>query len=129
MTPERAKFILNNPKIGGDYRFAFRRKCDSATAIIHADGITEDEDKFIRDAWMTLPGHTCYADVVARIARGEFVNFAPPIFRCAWCNELHPPRDHSLTREGVCVGCVERHTSSRGDWPSFALQLANPMKR
>lgn len=113
MTPERAKFILNNPKIGGDFRFAFRRKCDSATSILHADGIAVDEDKFIRDVWATMPGHTCYHDALVRIARGEFVGHKPTLFRCVDCKELRPPRAQSSSDSTVCAPCMDARITGR----------------
>lgn len=71
MSPERARYILENTRLGGDYRFAFRKRCDSATARIYADGITEAEDADIKALWETMPGWTTYAMALCRIAREE----------------------------------------------------------
>lgn len=32
---------------------------------------TPEEDKEIRDLWMTMPGYTCWYDALLRISRGE----------------------------------------------------------
>lgn len=70
MTPERAQYILAN-SIYGEFRFAFRRKCDCARRRIFADGITEAEDREIKAVWESMPGHTTYYDVVQQIAKGS----------------------------------------------------------
>lgn len=70
MTKERAQYILANP-VYGDFRYAFRRKCDHRSRIIHQDGITETEDREIKEIWRLMPGSACYYDAVQRIARGE----------------------------------------------------------
>lgn len=70
MTKERAQYILENP-VYGDFRYAFRRKCDHRSKPLYSDGITEEEDREIKRIWRTMPGHTCYYDAVRRIAIGE----------------------------------------------------------
>lgn len=69
MTKERAQYILDNP-VYGDFRYAFRRRCDHRSKIIHVDGITEEEDRAIKKLWRSMPGSTCYFDAVQHIARG-----------------------------------------------------------
>ena len=70
MTAERARYILDNT-VYGSFRYAFRRGCAGAGAVLHDDGITEAEDAHVREVWDRMPGDTCYHDAVVRIARGE----------------------------------------------------------
>lgn len=113
MTPERAKFIIDNPKMGGDFAYAFRQKFNVSTFRPDPKGITEDEDKFIRDVWSTLPGDRCYHDAVVRIARGDYVNWRPEPFRCYVCGELLPPRARALSDDKACIPCVEARITGR----------------
>lgn len=69
MTRERAKYLLRNREIGGQLRFAFRRRGESEMTVLHADGITQDEHSDIIDVWLTMDGYTCYTDAVIRIAQ------------------------------------------------------------
>ena len=71
MTKSRAQYILKHTRMGGDYRYAFRKACDMPTARIFEDGITEAEDRYIKAVWDTMEGWTCYAMALSRIARGE----------------------------------------------------------
>lgn len=70
MTKQRAQFILETMKPFGEFRYAFRDGARGAGNTIYADGITEQEDRDIRDLWETMPGSTCYYDAVNRIAKG-----------------------------------------------------------
>lgn len=69
MTRERAQYILDNP-VYGDFRYAFRRKCDHRSKILHVDGITEQEDREIKAVWRSMSGSSCYYDAVQQIAKG-----------------------------------------------------------
>jgi hypothetical protein len=71
MTPERAQYIRTHTRLGGDYRYAFRRPCEMPDSRIYEDGITEAEHRYILAVWETMPGWTWYALAVDRIARGE----------------------------------------------------------
>lgn len=70
MNSERAKYVLANTVIGGDYRMAFRRACDMPDKRLHADGINEAEDRTIKAIWETMPGWTTYRDALQAIANG-----------------------------------------------------------
>jgi hypothetical protein len=69
MTADRAKYILANRLLGGDFRFAFRKHYNTSGSI-HSDGITPDEDEAVRALWETMPGYTSYYDAIVRIAKG-----------------------------------------------------------
>jgi len=71
MTRERAQYIIANQLFGGELRYAFRMRCDGPSKTVYSDGITYAEDRFIREVWKTMPGHTCYFDALRRIARGK----------------------------------------------------------
>jgi len=70
MTPERAKYLLNNPNPSyGELRYAFRRPCCTfADNAVFPDGITREEDKQIRQLWKQLPGWSSYRYVLEKIA-------------------------------------------------------------
>jgi hypothetical protein len=38
--------------------------------------ISPEEDRFIREVWATMPGHTCWADALLKIAKGGNEEFA-----------------------------------------------------
>ena len=61
MTRERAQYILGNRKTDGDLKFMPRYK----------DGITYNEDRYIRAVWIQMPGYTCYSDAIIRISIGR----------------------------------------------------------
>lgn len=69
MTPERARYILDHRLLGGGFRRSFRQSCDGSTTRVYADGITPEENAAVVALWQTMPGWTCYADAVRRIAR------------------------------------------------------------
>lgn len=71
MTPERAQYILSNTVIGGDFKYAYKRDFCYQGGIVHPDGITEEEDRYIKAVWDKMPGWTNYHMAVCRIARGE----------------------------------------------------------
>jgi hypothetical protein len=68
MTPERARYILDNRLLGGSFRRAFRQSCDGPWTRVYADGITPAEHAAVLELWRTMPGWTCYADAVRMIA-------------------------------------------------------------
>ncbi len=69
MTRTRAKYLLANRLLGGDFRVAFRRPGDSPDRRLYQDGITPEEHENIVTVWMTLDGYTGYTDAVIRIAK------------------------------------------------------------
>ena len=69
MTPERASYILDTELLGGSFRRAYRQSCDGPWTRTYPDGITPDEHAAVVELWRTMPGWTCYADAVRRIAR------------------------------------------------------------
>lgn len=73
MTPERARYILGHVRPGGDFPFAFRRRCDSSTALLFEDGITAEEDAYVKRVWERLPGWLTYSNVVRLLAECEIV--------------------------------------------------------
>lgn len=80
MTPERAKYILENKTQFGNLRFAFQHITKSGqvlTTTTYPDGITKEEDKFIHKSWDRMPGYTSYYDVVCRIFQGRFEEGVP----------------------------------------------------
>ncbi len=104
MTPERARYILANTLMGSDYRFAFRRKCNMVDSPIYPDGITEAEHAAVLALWDTMPGSTCYADVVRRIAHGE--NGCPPVdYRCECGHVGHDAAD-AARHDKTCRGLI-----------------------
>jgi hypothetical protein len=68
ISPQRARYILENKLIGGDLRFSFARQ---PSGPIHADGITRAEDAAVRRVWQTMPGSACYYSAVCEIANGR----------------------------------------------------------
>lgn len=70
MTKERARYILDNKVIGGDFRYAFKRDYELNGGIVHDDGITKAEDEYIRELWITRNLATYYG-VICYIAEGR----------------------------------------------------------
>lgn len=80
MTPERAKYILENKTRFGDLRVAFQHTTKSGqvlTTTTYPDRITQEEDAYIRKCWESMPGYTSYYDVVSRIFQGRFEEGVP----------------------------------------------------
>lgn len=69
MTKERAQYILDNPYDRFFLRFAFRHDYLSTGAIC-ADGITKEEDEYIKMIWSMMDGSKSYHDAVVSIAEG-----------------------------------------------------------
>lgn len=63
MTKERALEILSEI---GKTRFGWQSKKETIDEII---GMQDHQE--IMEKWRTMPGWTCYADALNRIARGE----------------------------------------------------------
>lgn len=71
MTPERANELINLSAFG-EFPYAFTPYGSVNDQYpIKANGITRQEDEHIKEVWKTMPGYTCYADAVNRIAKGE----------------------------------------------------------
>jgi hypothetical protein len=71
MTAERARYIVTNALIGGDFRHAFRQPGDSPTRRLDPDGITPAEHAYVMRLWLSLPGWASYSTALHMIARGE----------------------------------------------------------
>ena len=69
MTPDRAKYILDNRLLGGEFRYAFRQRVGSQW--VYPGGITEDEHAAVKALWETMPGDTSFYDAVVRISRSS----------------------------------------------------------
>ena len=76
MTQERAKEIIANRGPYGELRYAFKLKFTPSNQEIHANGITENEDEYIRKAWKKLPGWTSFMTVLQFIANGKINKFS-----------------------------------------------------
>ena len=70
MTKERAQHILEHVGPFGALRYSFYRAY-AASERLYADGITQQEDKYIKQVWDTMPGNTAYIHALQRIAKGE----------------------------------------------------------
>jgi hypothetical protein len=68
MNQQRAQYILRNMRYGSP-RFAFAGVRGGGT-LTFPDGITLEEDAYIRRAWKKLDGRSCYMSVIYAIARG-----------------------------------------------------------
>ena len=68
ISPERARYIIENPLLGGGYRRAFKKPCDFGP-VLYADGLTEAEEAAVIAYWETLPGWTCFQHALQDIAR------------------------------------------------------------
>lgn len=67
LTKERARYILANPKLGGDLRMAFSEPF-AFNPKLYPDGITAAEDRHIREVWEGMPGNTSYYHAIVKIA-------------------------------------------------------------
>lgn len=70
MTRERAEYIRKNTRMGGDLRFAFKQAFNVSTFEPDPDGITKEEDDYIKAVWSTMPGSSTYGHALDRIAKG-----------------------------------------------------------
>lgn len=68
MTPERAEYILSNGLPFGELRMAFVPKSSVGPGVVHPDGITEEEDQYIKAIWRTMPGSSTYYSALCEIA-------------------------------------------------------------
>lgn len=69
MTRDRAKYLLANRQIGGDFKSAHLRPGDMRDKQLHPDGITVEEHEEIVSVWLTMEGWTTFTDAVIRIAQ------------------------------------------------------------
>jgi len=69
MTRERARYLLANRLIGGDFRSAHLRPGDMKDKQLHPDGITVEEHEEIVAVWLTMDGWTSFTHAVIRIAQ------------------------------------------------------------
>lgn len=68
MNQGRALYLVRNMRYGSP-RYAFGGVKGGGT-LIFPDGITVDEDAYIRAAWKKLDGRSCYMSVLYAIAQG-----------------------------------------------------------
>ena len=68
ISPERARYIIENTLLGGSYRYAFKKPCDFNPQLF-SDGLTEAEEAAVIAYWDTLPGWTCFQHAIQLIAR------------------------------------------------------------
>lgn len=75
MIPQRAQWLLDNRV--GDYcpelRYAFRGVYDQPDKVVYPNGITTEEDNYVKGCWNFMGGSTCYHDALRRIAAGKFM--------------------------------------------------------
>lgn len=71
MTQERAAYIVKNKLPFGSFKYSFKGPRGSFNAPTYTDGITPEEDGYIRSLWELLPGSYSYADVLFMIANGR----------------------------------------------------------
>ncbi len=67
MTPERAKYILDNTQQYGGLKYAFAEDYEPGRKL-YEKGITEEENAHIKKVWKTMNGNTCYFDALRRVA-------------------------------------------------------------
>lgn len=48
--------------------------------------MTADERKYVRGIWVRMPGHTCFADALVRIANGQAEGIKPMIGTAVFYN-------------------------------------------
>lgn len=70
MTKERAQYVLKYQNQFGGFRYAFKHEFVGEHTPLFDDGITKEEDDFIRMVWTLMPGSTSYYDAVKTIAEG-----------------------------------------------------------
>jgi hypothetical protein len=100
MTPERARYILENKLIGGDLRYAFRPQ--GYNGKLYDDGMTRIEYEAIRGHWLTLPGHYSFYSALCEVANGLEL---PPRMVCGSCGCSGQP--HYFIETGAEVLCVD----------------------
>lgn len=69
MTRDRARYLLANRQVGGDFKSAHLRPGDMKGKRLHPDGITLEEHEEIVAVWLTMEGWTSFTDAVIRIAQ------------------------------------------------------------
>ena len=71
MTQQRAAYIVKNKLPFGSFKYSFKGPRGSFNSPTHTDGITPEEDSYIRALWELLPGSYSYADVLYMISNGR----------------------------------------------------------
>jgi hypothetical protein len=66
MTQERAKHLWQNQTLGGGLRYAEPRFGGKA----YADGMTRDEEAYVKKVWYTFPNNTSFMTALLHIAQG-----------------------------------------------------------
>lgn len=67
MTPQRARYLLDNMLPGGGIRRAFH--LPGGGDSIHGDGMTRAEFEEAKAYWITLPGGSTFFSALCEIAR------------------------------------------------------------
>ncbi len=67
MTPKRALYILNNTQQYGGLKYSFPENYEPGRTL-YGDGITPEENTYIKKVWGDMDGNTCYHDALRRIA-------------------------------------------------------------
>lgn len=70
MTSERARYILETRSDLHGCRFAFPHEFVREGTALHEDGITREEDEYIKQIWMLMGQDKSYYDAVCAIAKG-----------------------------------------------------------
>ena len=103
MTPERARYILNNQLLGGGLRRAFRLPGDNDRT--YDDGMTRAEYEAVRGLWVTLPGGASFYSTLCEVAAGRLV--CCPRAACDDCGCTGQPHYFVNTgSETLCVDCA-----------------------
>jgi len=80
MTPERAQEIISKRTTWGSLPYSYvdgygaapsPDLCIPGEDYTDPDGITPEEDKFIKEVWHTMSGYTCYFDALCKIANNK----------------------------------------------------------
>jgi hypothetical protein len=71
MTKERAKELMDLSSFG-EFPYAYVPYGSMNDQYpVKSNGITRQEHEYVVALWKTMPGYTCFANAVNRIAKGE----------------------------------------------------------
>ena len=118
MNKERAQYLLDNRLSFGELKYSYVQKCQ-LSARTYPDGITSEEDAYIRRVWNVMQGNTCYMDALISISRGataptdaevKAFKSLPAVARGEWpdpsCDVCtRPITPDQEIRDGICVSC------------------------
>jgi len=69
LTQARAQALYEARKPFCSLPYAFAQK-GSIEPVLYENGMTEEEDAYVRKLWNTMPGNTCYMDAFNIIRLG-----------------------------------------------------------